>query len=59
MELDEYQCAWCKGIFKLVRDETWLEEKANKEYDELFPGSSYENRDVVCDDCWQEVKPNG
>jgi DNA-directed RNA polymerase subunit RPC12/RpoP len=53
----EYQCAWCGGVFEFVRDETWNEEKANKEYKELFPSESMKNRDIVCDDCWQIVKP--
>jgi DNA-directed RNA polymerase subunit RPC12/RpoP len=57
MEKDEYQCAFCKGIFKLIRDNGWNEDKANEEYKKLFPNSSMKDRDVVCDDCWQIVKP--
>jgi hypothetical protein len=55
----QYRCAWCGGIFDLVRDETWNEKMANEEYKKFFPYSSMENRDVVCDDCWREVKPDG
>jgi DNA-directed RNA polymerase subunit RPC12/RpoP len=57
MEPNEYKCAWCGGIFELVRNEEWNNEKADEEYKKLFPHSSMENRQVVCDDCWQEVKP--
>ncbi len=57
MNSNEYQCAWCGGIFELVRNEEWSAEKAEEEYAILFPHSSKENRDVVCDDCWNEVKP--
>lgn len=53
----EYKCAFCGGIFNLVRDETWNEEKANEEYRKTFPNSSMENRDIVCDDCWKKVRP--
>jgi DNA-directed RNA polymerase subunit RPC12/RpoP len=58
MENDEYECAWCHGIFKLIRDETWSEEKANEEYIENFPYSSMEDREVVCEECWQVVRPD-
>lgn len=57
MKDNEYQCALCKGIFQLVRDETWSQEKADKEYKKTFPNSSMKNRDVVCDDCWKLVRP--
>jgi len=53
----EYQCAWCGETFKLIRDETWNEDKANEEYKKTFPNESMENRDIVCDDCWKIVKP--
>jgi DNA-directed RNA polymerase subunit RPC12/RpoP len=58
MEDNEYKCAWCGGVFLLVKDETWSKEKADKEYLEYFPNASMENRDIVCDDCWNEVKPD-
>jgi DNA-directed RNA polymerase subunit RPC12/RpoP len=53
----EYKCDFCGGIFNLIRDETWSDEKAEEEYKNTFPGESLNNRDVVCDDCWQKVKP--
>lgn len=58
MEPNEYKCAWCGGIFQLVRNGDWNQEKAEEEYKKLFPNASYENRQVVCDDCWQEVRPD-
>jgi len=58
MEDDEYECAFCHGIFKLVRNETWSDEKAMKEYKEKFPYSNTEDIEIVCDDCWQIIKPD-
>lgn len=56
---NEYECAVCGGVFTIVRDETWSDEKAKSEFDNLFPDSKFdkEKMDVVCDDCWQLVKP--
>lgn len=54
----EYQCDCCHGIFQLVRNETWSEEKANEEYKKLFPNESIENREIVCNDCWEIVRPD-
>jgi hypothetical protein len=53
IESNQFQCALCKGIFSLIRPT----EEAEKEYENYFPGVSRKNRDVVCDDCWQIVKP--
>lgn len=58
MDKNQYKCAVCGEIFNFVRDETWSEEKANEEYKQKFPGASFENRDIICDDCWQFVKPD-
>lgn len=54
----EYKCDWCGEVFQLIRNEEWNEDKANKEYAEEFPGQSYNNRDVVCDDCWEIIRPS-
>ena len=51
---NEYRCAACGGIFELVRNEEWSNEKAEEEYKRLFPNSSMENRDIVCDDCFNK-----
>jgi len=53
----EYECDFCHGIFNLVRDETWSNEKADEEYKKTFPKSSMNNREIVCDDCWKIVRP--
>jgi hypothetical protein len=57
MNNNEYECAFCHGIFGRIRDENWNEEEVEEEYKEMFPGKSIKNRDIVCDDCWQIVKP--
>lgn len=53
-----YKCSICGGTFDLVRNETWSEEKAIAEYKKLFPNSKWEDRRVVCDDCWEQIKPS-
>ena len=55
----EYECDACHGIFQFIRDERWDDNKAEKEYNQLFPNESMENRELVCDDCWEKVKPIG
>jgi len=57
MEPDEYECAWCHGIFKFVRNDEWNDDKVDEEYKKTFPNASMENRDIVCDDCWKIVRP--
>lgn len=52
-----YKCSICGGVFNLVRDETWSEGKTKEEYHKLFPSSKWKDREVVCDDCWSQVKP--
>lgn len=42
----------------MVDDETWSIEEAKKEYHKNFPDSKWENRKVVCDDCWNIIKPS-
>ena len=55
---NEYKCSYCGGIFEFVRDETWSMEKAKKEFEEMFPNSRWETGKIVCDDCWNKIKPN-
>jgi DNA-directed RNA polymerase subunit RPC12/RpoP len=52
-----YKCAVCGGTFDFVTDATWSEEQAKAEYYANFPNSSWETREVVCDDCWEKAKP--
>ena len=50
-----YICAVCKGEFEFVTEE----EDMIEEYEQLFgKNASKENMDIVCDDCWQLVKPD-
>lgn len=58
MNNTEYKCSLCNGIFNLVRDGTWSEAEAKEEYEQLFPTSKWEDRRVVCDDCWNKIKPS-
>lgn len=52
-----YICSLCGGTFGLIRDENWSEEEAKKEYHKMFPNSKWEDRTVVCDDCWNRFGP--
>jgi len=54
--VDEYKCAQCNGVFKLVRDENWSEEKAREECLQTFKRPSTDSdMVVVCDDCYKEI----
>lgn len=50
-----YQCAMCGEIYKLVRDETWSEEKAQAELEQNFPGFDKSDCARVCDDCYNHI----
>lgn len=52
-----YRCDFCNGVFNLVRNENWSEEKAKAEFHQYFPNAKWEMREVVCDDCWLIVRP--
>lgn len=54
---DEYQCAVCHGVYKFIRDETWSMEKALQELKSYFGNIPIKDCEVVCDDCWQFVRP--
>lgn len=54
---NEYTCTLCGGTFTLIRDETWSEEKAKEEFHRLFPDADWANRIVLCNDCWNIIKP--
>lgn len=51
-----YTCAMCHGTFNSGRSE----DAAEAEYAAVFPNesASQEPRDVVCDDCWQKIRPD-
>ena len=53
-----FKCSMCGLEF----EGGWSDEKANKESEEIFgvkDASTNEGMDVICDDCWQKVKPKG
>jgi hypothetical protein len=54
----EYRCAQCGGICALVRDETWSDELAMAEKERDFPGVPMEECAVICDECYQDVRPD-
>lgn len=53
----EYRCDFCGQVFEFIRDNEWSEEKAQEEYKQYFPRKSVKNQEIVCDTCWQIVKP--
>ena len=51
---EQYRCAMCGEIF----DRTTPKEEALAELHEQFGEDvSVEDCDIVCDDCWEKVKP--
>lgn len=54
MTPNQYQCRMCKGVF----DKEWSDEEAWAEHDRDFPGELMETACVVCDDCYQKVRPD-
>jgi hypothetical protein len=55
---NQYRCAWCEKIYDLQRDGDWNEEKAANERERDFPGVPMEQCAVVCDDCYQKMRPD-
>jgi DNA-directed RNA polymerase subunit RPC12/RpoP len=51
MKENQYKCAVCGGVF----DKVWSDEEAMEEYHKEFPGVPDEDREIVCDDCWNEI----
>ena len=54
MKPNQYQCHMCKGVF----DKEWSDEEAKAEHDRDFPGESLDTACVMCDDCYQKVRPD-
>lgn len=48
MDINEYQCASCKGIFT----KGWTDEEAMEESKNKFGDIPVEDQSVICDDCW-------
>jgi hypothetical protein len=51
MKPNEYKCAACGGVF----EKGWSDEEALAELDETF-GVPVECCDIVCDDCFHEIR---
>ena len=49
---NEFQCAVCEEEFICG----WSDEEAIDEYKEIFPGMENEEKVLVCDDCFNQVK---
>jgi NAD-dependent SIR2 family protein deacetylase len=54
LEPDEYRCAMCGGVFKKGQ----TDEEAMKECDDNFGKLNPEHLAVICDDCYQDVRPD-
>jgi len=50
---DEYECARCGGTF----EKALSEEEARAELKEFFGDVSVGECVLVCDDCWQKIRP--
>lgn len=50
----QFKCSMCGGIFK----KGWSDEEARQERDLIF-GVGYSDKDckLICDDCFQKIKP--
>ncbi|MCK5604807.1 hypothetical protein KAR91_23155 [Candidatus Pacearchaeota archaeon] len=51
---EKYTCALCKGVF----EKTVPEDEALAELKEFFGDISVDECDIVCDDCWQKIRPD-
>ena len=54
MTPNQYRCAWCGGIFDILRSN----EKALAEKERYFPGVPMEKCALICDDCYQKCRPD-
>lgn len=57
MKENEYQCAYCKGVF----EKGWSDEDALAEAAEVFekPVSEWNDEPaVICDDCYNRMHPS-
>lgn len=52
--MDTYTCVMCKEVF----EKGWTDEEADAETQKIFGVTRFTAPcDVVCDDCWQNIKP--
>ncbi len=51
---EKYKCAMCGGVF----EKTVTEDEARTELKEFFGDVPVEDCDIVCDDCWEKIRPD-
>ncbi len=51
---NEYRCAMCKNVYT----KGWPEDEAQAESQQYWPNLQPNDREVVCDDCWQKIRPD-
>lgn len=56
---NQYECDMCHGIFDKVNNDEWNDFKAQEEIKQLFGNIPRTEQSIVCDDCWQIIKPLG
>lgn len=54
-----YKCEICNTEYDFINNEEWNNIKAREEYEKNFPNSKWEDRVVVCIDCWNKITPIG
>ena len=52
MKKNEYQCAKCRGIY----EKGWTDEEALEEQESIFGKIPEQEKAVICDDCFNEMK---
>ena len=55
--INQVICRLCGKVFTPLRNKEWNEKIAKEEYEKMFPDSPWEDRVIVCDDCYEHVKP--
>lgn len=51
---EEYACGMCHDVF----EKTTPEYEAKAKLKKYFGDVSVEDCDIVCEDCWQKIKPD-
>ena len=51
--METYKCERCGGVF----EKGWSDEEAIAEMGEVFPGATQEQCGLVCDPCYQKMRP--
>lgn len=52
----EYTCQLCGGEFQSNSD--WSDDDAKAEWEKNFPDDKWEDRAIVCDDCYKPIMTN-